>query len=357
MTVPVKITREEHTAQQLRRMAGSLKDAGHARRLQAISFVLDGWPRSRAAEFADVDRQTLRDWVERYNEGGVGALATFTSPGRRRLLTPNQDEELYKIVENGPDLDKDGVVRWRRVDLVQQSAVRFSVREVHPSTMGKWLHRVGLTKLTARPHHPKKDEAAQRAFKENFKDIVNEKLPADVKENGNPVEFWFQDEARVGQQGTLSRIWAPIGSRPAMVRDNRRANAYIYGAICPCRGIGAALVMASANTEAMNEHLKEISVQVATGAHAALICDGAGWHAKSKDLIVPSNITLITLPPYAPELNPIENVWEFLRDNRFGAQVWKTYAAIVRACSKAWNWFVSDPRLIATIGTREWVVL
>ncbi len=192
MTAPIKVTREEYTPQDLRRMAASMRDAGHARRLQAISFVLDGWPRSREAEFADVDRQTLRDWVERYNEGCVGALATFTSPGRRRLLTPNQAEKLCKIVEHGPDLDKDGVVRWRRVDLVQQSAARFSVPEVHPSTMGRWLHRLDLTKLTTRPHHPKKDEAAQQAFKDNFKDIVNEKLPAAVKKNGAPVEFWFQ---------------------------------------------------------------------------------------------------------------------------------------------------------------------
>ena len=100
------------------------------------------------------------------------ALATLTSPGRRRLLTPNQAEELREVVTSGPDLDKDGVVRWRLVDLVQQSAARFGVREVHPSTMAKWLHRLGLTKLTARPHHPKKNEAAQQAFKENFKDIV-----------------------------------------------------------------------------------------------------------------------------------------------------------------------------------------
>ena len=116
-------------------------------------------------------------------------------------------------------------------------------------------------------------------------------------------------------------------------------------------------MMASANTEAMNEHLKEISVQVAAGAHAALICDGAGWHAKSKKIVVPSNITLITLPPYSPELNSMENVWEFLRDNRFGTQVWKTYNDIVRACAKAWNWFVSDPARITSIGTREWVIL
>ena len=124
-----------------------------------------------------------------------------------------------------------------------------------------------------------------------------------MKDNGIPIEFWFQDEARVGQQGTLSRVWAACRLTPCHgAVDNRRANAYIYmRAICPGRGVGAALITASANTEAMNEQLKEISVQVATGAHAALLCDGAGWHAKSKELIVPSNITLITLPPYSPE--------------------------------------------------------
>jgi transposase len=357
MGAPVKVTREEHTAKDLRRMAADLKEAGHARRVQAIAFVLDGWSRGQAAEFANVDRQTLRDWVARYNEGGIDALATLTSPGRPRLLTPNQNEELHRIVTKGPDLNKDGVVRWRCVDLVEQCRARFCVPEVHPSTMAKWLHRLRLRKLTARPFHPRKDEAAQQAFKENFSDIVNEKLPAAVKENGIPIEFWFQDEARIGQQGTLSRIWAPIGSRPAMARDNRRANAYIYGAICPCRRVGAALVMASVNTESMNEHLKEISVQVAPGAHAVLVCDGAGWHAKSKEIAVPSNITLITSPAYSPELNPMENVWEFLRDNRFGAQVWKTYGDVVRACANAWNWFVSDTLRIASIGTREWVIL
>ena len=148
-------------------------------------------------------------------------------------------------------------------------------------------------------------------------------LPDEVKEKGLPIEFWFQDEARVGQQGTLSRVWAPIGSRPAMVRDNRRANAYIYGAICPMpprrRGSrhGDGQYRSHERTPEGNQR------QVASGAHAVLICDGAGWHAKSKEIVVPSNITLVTLPAYSPELNPMENVWEFLRDNRFGAQVWK----------------------------------
>lgn len=375
MGSPLTVTRDTHTAEDLRRIASNLKDARQVQRVQAISLVMEGWSRAKAAAFACVDRQTLRDWVERYNEYDVDGLASLTSPGRPRLLTPSQDEALHQVVISGPDLNKDGVVRWRCVDLVKQSAVRFCVREVHPSTMAKWLRRLRLSKMTARPFHPKKDKAAQEAFKANFKTIVQAKLPDEVIQHEIPLEVWFQDEARIGQQGTLSRLWArlaegsvrrsrmewqgegPIGSRPAMVRDNRRANATIFGAICPCRRVGAAVVMGTANTEAMNEHLKVSSAQVAPGAHAVLVCDGAGWHAESKTLVVPANITLVTLPAYAPELNPMENVWEFLRNNRFGAQVWKSYKAVVAACCDAWNWFVSDAAQIASIGARKWVIL
>ena len=90
-----------------------------------------------------------------------------------------------------------------------------------------------------------------------------------------------------------------------MVRDNRHDSAYIFGAICPARAVGAAVLMPAANVEAMNEHLKEISTQVAPGAHAVLVCDGAGWHQRGKQLVVPDNISLLSLPPYSPELNPM----------------------------------------------------
>lgn len=110
-----------------------------------------------------------------------------------------------------------------------------------------------------------------------------------------PIEIWFQDEARVGQKGTHAYVWAPVGSRPLMVRDNRHDSAYIFGAICPARGAGAAMIMPAANTEGMNEHLKEISTQIAPNSIAVVICDGAGWHQRGKDLIVPDNIRLLSL--------------------------------------------------------------
>jgi hypothetical protein len=164
---------------------------------------------------------------------------------------------------------------------------------------------------------------------------------------GTPIEIWFQDEARVGQKGTHTYVWAPVGSRPLMVRDNRHDSAYLFGAICPARGVGAAIIMPAANTEAMNAHLAEISTQVAAGAHAVLIIDGAGWHQEGGRLIVPENISLLPLPRYSPELNPMENVWEYLRANKLCNRVWNSYDASTRARTHGTFWSttqnVSDP--------------
>ena len=139
-----------------------------------------------------------------------------------------------------------------------------------------------------------------------------------------------------------------------MVRDNRHESAYIFGAICPARAVGAAVLMPAANAEAMNEHLKEISTQIAPGAHAVLVCDGAGWHQRGKKLVVPDNISLLSLPPYSPELNPMENVWDYLRQNKLCAQVWDTNDDILEACKNAWNWLIADPHRIRSIGTTDW---
>ena len=106
------------------------------------------------------------------------------------------------------------------------------------------------------------------------------------------------------------------------MRDTRYQWAYLFGAVCPDRGVGAALVMPYANTEAMNRHLEEIGKAIAPGAHAALILDGAGWH-DSQDLVMPENITPVILPPYSPELNPAENVWEYLRKNKLANRLYE----------------------------------
>ena len=176
-------------------------------------------------------------------------------------------------------------------------------------------------------------------------------LPEQAREK--PLEIWFQDEARVGQKGSLTRIWAKRGTRPRAPRDTRYASAYLFGAVCPARKTGAGIVMPRADTNAFNEHLAVISRAVAAGSHAAIIMDGAGWHVAEK-LAVPDNITLIKLPPYAPELNAAENIWEYLRKNKLALRVHENYEAIVDVCCAAWNDLMAMPERIASIATRDW---
>jgi transposase len=114
------------------------------------------------------------------------------------------------------------------------------------------------------------------------------------------------------------------------------------------------LVLPFANAEMMNLHLAEISANVASGAHAILTVDGAGWHQTGDKLRVPDNITLLHLPPYSPELNPVENVWAFLRGNKLSNSVFDTYDEIVDTCCVAWRWLTSQPDRITSIGTRSW---
>ena len=178
-----------------------------------------------------------------------------------------------------------------------------------------------------------------------------EALPEHAR--GKPVEVWFQDEARVGQQGTLTRVWARRGTRPRAPRDRRYAWAYLFGAVCPERAIGAGLVLPHVNTEALGLHLAEIGRHVAPGAHALVVLDGAGWHGAG-DLTVPDNLTLLPLPPRSPELNPVENVWQYLRQNRLSLRVWPDYDAIVATCCEAWNALIATPDRLASITRREW---
>ena len=121
------------------------------------------------------------------------------------------------------------------------------------------------------------------------------------------VEVWFQDEARVGQRGTLTRIWAPKGSRPRAVRQQQFEAAYMYGAVCPAEGKAVGIVMPKANSEGMQVHIDMIAAAVTSGKHAVLVVDRAAWHVTAK-LRMPKNLSILHLPPYSPELNTVEQI-------------------------------------------------
>ena len=121
------------------------------------------------------------------------------------------------------------------------------------------------------------------------------------------VQLWFMDEARVGQKGGVTHVWYQKGVRPRGMQQQGFSSAYLFGAVCPERGEGVALVLPEVSTAAMGVFLAELSRAVPAGTHAALVLDGAGWHV-SDGLDVPANLTLIFPPPCSPELNPVSAV-------------------------------------------------
>lgn len=184
--------------------------------------------------------------------------------------------------------------------------------------------------------------------------MLKKLLPSGIDYNN--VEIWSEDESRIGQQGSLTRIWATKGTRPRKVKQRQFTSTYIYGAACHATGQSFGLILPYANTEAMNIFLSELSKAIKSEGHIALIVDNAGWH-NSKDLNVPKNITLVPLPSYSPELNALEQVWEWLKNHFLHNQCYSSYEEIVEKVSAAWNQFSQDSVLVKSIIHRNWIHL
>ena len=186
---------------------------------------------------------------------------------------------------------------------------------------------------------------------------------ADRHREAGRVELWFMDEARVGQKGGLTHVWYQKGLRPRGRRQQGFSSAYLFGAVCPEREAGVALVLpeslprtrSGVSTAAMDVFLAELSRAVPAGTHAALVLDGAGWHV-SEGLSVPPNLTLIHPPPYSPELNPVERVWEYLRDRWLSHRVLAGgYQAVVEAACAAWNALLAEPGRLRSLTGFPWL--
>jgi len=163
-TTPIEISRFDLSARELRELATRTREGAVVRRLLAIALILEGHSREEAARLSGMDRQTLRDWVHRYNADGVAGLSSRWGAGRPPALNETQMEELRSLVLEGPDLERNKVVRWRCIDLRAEIATRWSVT-LTKGTIGRLLRRLRMTRLQPRPYHPKKDAAAQETFK------------------------------------------------------------------------------------------------------------------------------------------------------------------------------------------------
>ena len=340
MGQPIAV-RADFAAVEVRRLARRAKDSAQVRRLLAIAAVLDGASRAEAAKVGGMDRQTLRDWVIRFNEQGPDGLINVPAPGAPAKLNPEHRAFLARIVDEGPSPPIDGVVRWRACDLIMRLHEEFGI-SVSDDTVYRALKDLGFSHVSARPRAYKQDPEAIEAFKKKFRARVEE-----IRSSLTP---------RVGQKNKLTYRWARKGSRPRAAHDQRTQSTYLFGAVCPELGTGAALVLPFCNSEAMQLHLNEIASKVSPGAHAIVILDQAGWHG-AKQLKIPHNISLMPLPPRSPELNSQENIWQFMRQNWLSNRVFKSYDNIVDHCCYAWNTLIDQPWKIMSIALRDWAYI
>jgi len=162
------------------------------------------------------------------------------------------------------------------------------------------------------------------------------------------VEVWFEDEARFGQQGTLTRVWARRGSRPRAVRQTQYDYLYVLGAVCPASGQSVGLLAPYLDTALVNLFLEQFARELQPGVHAVMIWDQAGFHI-AKALKIPPNVSLIELPPYSPELNPVENLWHYLRSHYWANRDYNDYLALMNAAAHSWQQAALDPEIVKTV--------
>jgi len=246
---------------------------------------------------------------------------------------------LVTAIEDGPIPAIHGGVRWRVIDLCQWLWDGYDVK-VSPQTLSA-LRQIASGRDRAR--------AGRRPRRR--RGLVRRRSPCRPEE---------QDYPALGPPGGLP------GTRPSAPQDQRTASTYIFGVICPETVATAGLILPWCNADAIGQHLAVIAAQVTAGKHCALLVDQAGWHLSARlvvqagrtgwsyRLVVPANITIVPLPPKCPELNPVKNVWQFIRNNWLSNRVFASYDAIVDHCCDGWNRLADQPWRVMSIGLRDW---
>ncbi len=339
---------DHHPLEQFQELTRALPQKRIWRRAQAVLLAKQGRTAQDIADALGCSLKSVKNWVAQYNAGGIEALRDRPRAGRPPLLDPTQYPRLKQRLE-APPRPEDGVCTLRGTDvrriLESEFGVLMSLQSVYDL-----LGRLGYSSLMPRPQH----EDANPEVQEFFKEIVVDQIQAIAEAHPDQeVRTYFEDEARFGTQGTITRVWAPKGSRPRAVRQNGREWLYVLMAVCVDTGAASALIMPELNTEVLNLFLEQFAGELPAGVHAVLIWDGAGYHT-SGDLVIPGNVSLIQLPPYSPELNPIENLWHYLRAHHWSNRQYKGYEGLQREAGRSLR-AMSDAETLRSICNADYV--
>ena len=337
------------TLEALQVLTDSIRGTKLWKRHQAVVLAIQGRSAKEIARALSCGQRAAQKWVTRYNQLGPDALREQPRSGRPLRFSGPEVTRLLQRIEAGPTPEEGRSTcyghDYRRI-LKDEFGVVMSLQAVYDL-----LHRLGFSGLMPRPQHKDSDEELQALFKEVIIDQIQAITEAHPEQE---VRVYFEDEARMGQQGTLCRVWARTGSRPRGVRQNQYGYLYVLTAVCASSGHASGLISPVLNVGVINVFLDQFSRELPAGVHAVLVWDGAGYHTGPM-LVVPPNVSMIQLPPYSPELNPVENLWHYLRSHYWSLQVYADYEAMEEAVMTSWRQVCLSPEVIRSVCAAPYV--
>jgi transposase len=275
------------------------------------------------ARHTGVSVATVHKVISTYNRLGVAAVETPGKGGRRNeYMTLEEERELLM-----PFVERAKTGELTTIAPIKEAFEERVGHEVDVTTIYRLLKRHQWRKLVPRPFHPKADQEEQGLFQQNFSTLVEEALASRDPEDERPVLTMAQDEACFGRISTTRRSWAPKHIRPLAPKHIVREYMYVYAVVAPKEGKMTSLILPFADTALMNIFLEHVS-RTFSQYFLVIQVDQAGWHS-AKDLVIPENIRLIPQPAYSPELNPVEHIWEEIREKAFSNRVFASLDAVI----------------------------
>jgi transposase len=275
------------------------------------------------AKHTGVSVKTVHKLISTYNKLGVEAVETPGKGGRRSgYMTLEEEREWLR-----PFFERAKRGEITTVAQIKQEFEKRVEHKVDETTIYRLLERHEWRKLVPRPFHPKADKEEQKLFQQNFTTLVEEAIASKDPEDDRPVLVMAQDEACFGRISTIVRSWAPKHIRPLIPRQIVREYTYVYAVVAPKDGKMTSLILPAANTSMMNLFLQHVS-HMFSKYFLVIQVDQAGWHS-SKELVIPENIRLLPQPAYSPELNPVEHIWDEIREKAFSNHIFASLSAVI----------------------------
>ena len=336
--------RPHMSEEELRMRLKATPDRKTAQKLLVIlNATVDPRPAEEIALHTGVSVHSVHNWISAYNRSGLeGILGTGTPEPRNGHMSREEEILLLK-----PFFDSAAKGEITTVAQIREALEDRVGKPLHHSVVYRFLHRNGWRKVVPRPSHVKSREEVQEEFKKEFPEKINGILAQRDPDDSRPVALLSQDEGRFGRINPPRACWAPEGMRPKVPRQIVRAYVYVYTALCMASGKMTSLILPYANTDMMNLFLKQVS-QDFKDFFVIMLIDQAGWHV-AKKLRVPSNIRLLPQPPHSPELNPVEHVWEDLREKAMPNKAFKSLDEVEEALCRRLRQLESDPNMVRSM--------